>query len=68
MPYKNLKYVGTRYQHVKHFKTATGYRKYLAYQNIHGIKSHHHQTVIVGGKVHHPKSKRRLNALYQVQV
>lgn len=55
MPYKNLKYKGQKYQHVKHFKNKTAYKKYVAHIAIHKIPHKHHATVIVGGKVYHPK-------------
>jgi hypothetical protein len=36
-----------------HFKTAEGYRKYLAEIHIHGQSKGHHRRVYIAGKEHH---------------
>jgi hypothetical protein len=44
---------------LKHWKSMTGYDKSMAYIHIHGIAHHHHNSVIVAGRIHHPKRDRK---------
>jgi hypothetical protein len=40
---------------VLRFKNAEAFRKYNAYRFIHGVKTKHHQKVILGSRVHKVK-------------